>query len=225
MKTSSPNPAETREALKQILDICRLAWEKGFMAGWSGNASVRLETNPDLLLITGARKAKGRLGPEDCPLVNSKGEKLSGKARVSSESRLHTLIYEKLPAIKAILHSHPPFLQALELALTEEKAGGRDLWKEKFLDLKLHEAAVWRDRLAFGLEYPPGSEELARSALEALTEKLTANRGAPLPFAVWLPKHGLCAVGELLEDCLCLTEELEHLALTQLMCREKFNNM
>lgn len=225
MKASSQNPAETGKALKQILDICRSASEKGLMAGWSGNASVRLETDPDLLLITGAGKAKGRLGPDDCPLISLKGRKLSGKARISSESRLHTLIYETLPAIKAILHSHPPYLQALELALTEERALAGDLWKEKFLDLKLHEAAVWRARLVFSIEYPPGSEELARSALEALKKKLAENSGALLPFAVWLPKHGLCAVGERLEDCLCLTEELEHLALTQLMSREKFYRM
>lgn len=203
---------EIKAVSARIADICRAAWEKGFMAGWSGNASVRLRSEPAGALITAAGKAKGRLKEGDFVAVSLAGEKLWGEEKVSSESRLHTHLYEKLPQAKAILHTHPPFMQALDLALNPGGADYINVLKENFLNTGLHESALWRGRLRFAKELPPGSPDLAESAAEA-----ASGENWEPPLAVWLPRHGLCAIGGSLESCLCLTEELEHLAKTQLL--------
>ncbi len=215
IKTGLPDINEVEEAIKQIADICHIAWEKDFMAGWSGNASIRLLSNPELLVITAKGKTKGQLKSGDYLLVNLEGEKLSGKASASSESRLHTILYENWPEINAILHTHPPYMQALEIALYSERAGLKSP-NERFLNIELHEASIWRKRLYFSGNFFPGTEDLAVSANYSLNQ----NEGKLLfPCAIWLPFHGLCAAGENLESCLNLSEELEHLAKVQLLSK------
>lgn len=210
------NFALYEEALKEIQDICHIAGKKGFMSGWSGNASTRVSSNEGHVIITAAGKAKGRLKNEDCLLINLKGNKLQGRGRASSESKLHTYIYEKWPNIKAILHTHPPFLQALELKLGQIKS--RPNLKEELLNMPLHEATMWTGRLCVAENYYPGSEELAISAVEAVVKDIVkANEEPSLPFAIWLPGHGLCVAGLDLESCLCLTEEFEHLGRVRLL--------
>lgn len=218
MNTNFPDPAEISQAVRQIMAICRIAWEKGFMAGWSGNASMRLPENPRLLLITASGSPKGLLETDDCLLINLKGEKLAGQAKASSESRLHTVLYEAWPAVKAILHTHPAYLQALELAVSAGETESSRFLTEKFLNVNLHEALIWRGRLHFAANYPPGSAELAQSAVKAVLDNMDKQKKEPaLPLAIWLPFHGLCAMGKTLKDCLCLTEEFEHLARVQLL--------
>ena len=222
MNMDLPYPSEITHIVQQIMTICQLAWEKGFMAGWSGNASIRLATNPQLLLITASGSPKGLLESEDCLLINLKGEKLSGKGKASSESQLHTVLYENCPQLKAILHTHPPYLQALELSLEDMENNSVNMLNEKMLNVKLHEAQIWRKHLHFAGDYPPGSSELADSALKAIRAKEgeTISKLA-LPLAIWLPRHGLCAMAENLKACLCLTEEIEHLAQVQLLSMRK----
>ena len=211
------DPAELNEDLNEIIRICGIAWQKGLMAGWSGNASLRLGISPQRLLITSSGSPKGFLQAHDMLIIDLQGKKMAGKANPSSESRLHTLLYERFPQIAAILHTHPPFLQALELALRERWLEYHDL-KQHFLNVKLYESELWRPHLAFAEACPPGSPQLAYSAAEAIlqNEEKTAE-ALCLPLAIWLPGHGLCAAGKKLLDCLCLTEELEHLAQTQLL--------
>lgn len=218
-----PSPAEVYRAVNQIIDICRLAWEKGLIAGWSGNASIRVSENSQLLLITASGSPKGLLDTEDCLLINLKGEKISGKAKVSSESQLHTLLYENFPPIQAVLHTHPPCLQALELAMKTGEAGLTSFIGQNSQNINLYEAQIWGKRLHFAEKYPPGSLALAESAIKAImTDLKDPEKKPPLPLAVWLPWHGLCAIGENLKDCLCLTEEIEHLARVQLPGSGKF---
>lgn len=220
MEPIFPDPEEITQSVKQIMTICRLAWEKGFMAGWSGNASIRLSKNPQILLITSSGSAKGLLETDDCLLINLKGEKLSGKAKASSESGLHTILYESLPEASAILHTHPPYLQALELSLSNEKTCTTGFLMKKLLNINLHEALIWRKHLRFAENYPPGSSELAESAATAIMED---KKEPSLPLAIWLPQHGLCTMAENLKTCLCLTEEIEHLAQVQLLSRQNQN--
>lgn len=216
-----PDLAELHQNQDEIIRICRIAWQKGLMAGWSGNASMRLTSKPELLLITTSGSPKGLLQAEDLLIIDLQGEAVAGKAKPSSESRLHSLLYERFPQIEAILHTHPPFLQALELALREHWLEYHDL-KQHFLNIRLYEAELWRPHLTFAEAYPPGSPQLAYSAAEAVLQNQEKMAEVlSLPLAIWLPEHGLCAAGKKLLDCLCLTEELEHLAQTQLLSLSK----
>lgn len=185
---------------QSIYSICHIAWQKGLMCGWSGNASIRI--GADAFVITRAGSAKGFLQAQDCLLINSKGEIINGAGRASSETGLHLILYAKNADCKAILHTHPEKLQALDLAL----AGNY----EQFLRVPLYEAQMWRPCLFFADRFAPGSGELARAAQAALPQAVS------LPCALWLSGHGLCALAQDLQSALCLTEELEHIAAVQL---------
>jgi methylthioribulose-1-phosphate dehydratase len=77
--------------------------DKGWVPATSGNFSARL---PDgTIAITTSGKHKGRLRTEDIMLIDSDANSLDGK-RPSAETLLHTSLYKRYPAIKAVLHPH-----------------------------------------------------------------------------------------------------------------------
>lgn len=185
----------------ELCGICHLAWQKGLMCGWSGNASVRAPSGK--IIITAAGSAKGFLGAADCLVLTKDGDISSGLGSPSSETGLHLAIYGACPECGAILHTHPGHLQALDL---RNGAGAAPA----ITAIPLYEAQMWGRRLYAAADSPPGSALLAEAAAAALPP------GVLLPAAVWLPRHGLCAVAKNLRDALCLTEELEHLAAVAL---------
>lgn len=195
------SPSLLAEAVESLADCCRIAWREGMMRGWSGNASLRLGGK---MLITASGAAKGHLRPGQCVLMELDGSGICGGSKPSSEWRVHSALYAAMPQGRAILHTHPRALQALELALAEKGE-----WPARFLDLPLYEAGMWRGCLRIAPALAPGGEELARAAAAVMTPREP-------PCAVWLQGHGLCALGATLEEALCLTEELEHLAEVQL---------
>lgn len=183
------------------------AWQEGLMTGFSGNMSLRI--NDDRILLTAAGTRKGQLETEDFVVVSAEGELLAGGGRPSSESGLHTALYAAFENCAAIIHAHPPRMQALELVLTQR----HKCLANEFMSLDLFEAGLWRSRLAYAESVPPGSPELAQTAVAALRPIVAAG----MPCAVWLPRHGLCALGETPAQALGITEELEHLAGVQLL--------
>lgn len=187
--------------MAELCKFCHIAWQKGFMAGFSGNASLRLSFG---FIITASGAAKGFMRDRDCLLLDAAGNALCGSSKPSSELATHLACYEAMPGCKAILHTHPTGLQALEL-----KAGG--LSGDKLFNAGLYEEQIWKERLFFAADKAPGSQELAEAAVRSLTGEVK------LPCAIWLEKHGLVALGVNLRDCLCVTEELEHLAMARLM--------
>lgn len=183
--------------------ICHMAWETGIMRGFSGNASVRLPSGG--FLITASGVAKGRLKEEDILEMSSSGEVRGG--RPSLEKTLHLALYGKFPACCAILHTHPVWFQALEQRLKKGNLA------KTLLNIDFTEADYWRERLVLAPEHAPGSPELAQDATVAVEKRWGDH--PPLPCAVWLCGHGLCALAENLERCLGLSEQLEHIAHVQ----------
>lgn len=179
----------------------RKARERGFVAGWSGNISARRD---NVIIITRAGASKGDLQIPDLLVLDLSGRIMGGQAKPSSETPLHLALYGKLKDCRAILHTHPRHLQALDLALEDGSM-------TDFLNIPLYEADVWRQRLYFTPALPPGSTRLAEVCAAALPDEKV-----PFPAAIWLRRHGLCAFGDNLDDALHLTEELEHLAAIQL---------
>ncbi|MBD5641157.1 MAG: class II aldolase/adducin family protein [Desulfovibrio sp.] len=188
----------------RILRVMRMAWQTGILRGFSGNASVRLE-NGDFL-ITASGVAKGSLMESSLLLVNARGEIIEGQGKPSIELGMHLQLYRLVPACSAILHTHPVYLHALPLLL------GKDT-REKMLSLDSAESDYWRERLVLTGEHAPGSTELARAVAAALNREWPV--APPLPCALWLASHGLCALAESIEAALGISEQLEHLAEIQ----------
>ena len=188
------------EVASAITRCCREAWETGLMAGFNGNVSGRaaspLHAHRKVCLITRSGAAKARLGLADFSLLSlPDGEHLQGPG-ASSESAVHLSVYAACPDSAAIMHTHPPSLLSLSLALPPEER----------LVLPLPEADAYRSRLAWTPFFPPGSRDLARAVAEA----------APKHAAIWMERHGLVVHGPDLAFCLSLTEELEQLAKVHL---------
>lgn len=200
-------PGDICGAMNAITSICRDAWSEGLMRGWSGNASICLR--PGEILITASGAPKGRLRPEDLLLIDASGHVLGGNAKPSTESAMHLAIYAALPECGAILHTHPPRMQAVGLMFDGAEA---ETFAGRFLNMNLFESRIWRQKLDIAAPETPGSWELAAGAARCL------ERACALPRAIWLRNHGLCALARDMSGALALTEELEYLAEIQVSC-------
>lgn len=96
--------ANAREA---ICDVGLRMWQRRMVSANDGNISVRLDN--DLILCTPTGVSKGRLNPQELPIVNLQGEVVqsSTTARPSSEINMHLQVYRDNPEINAVVHAHP----------------------------------------------------------------------------------------------------------------------
>ena len=187
-----PSPA-VKKAAGELIRLCREAWAAGLLPGYSGNASMRvaLPAGGEGCLITRSGVSKGRLTEADFALLDPADGALLHGAAPSSEAGLHLALYRAAPKSRVILHTHPPHLTALSLLRPPAQRLRRPLF----------ESARYREKLAWVPDLPPGTADLAEAA--------AAHADHP---ALWLERHGLCVHGATPDDCLALTEELEHLA-------------
>ncbi len=94
------------EARRQIVEIGRRIWERGYVAANDGNLSVRLPG--DRILVTPTGRSKGFLKPEELALVDLDGRPLSGPLPPTSELPMHLFVYRRRADVGAVVHAHPP---------------------------------------------------------------------------------------------------------------------
>lgn len=99
---------------KQICDIGKRIYEKGFVAANDGNISIRISENEFLITPTGV--SKGILTPEMIIKVDKQGNVLDGDYRPTSEMKMHLMVYQERPDIQAVVHVHPPYATAFAIA-------------------------------------------------------------------------------------------------------------
>lgn len=99
---------------RQIVEIGRLAYQKGWVAANDGNISVRL--GPDRILATPTGVSKGMMAPEDLIICDLSGAKVEGLRERTSEILMHTTIYQMRPDVQAIVHAHPPVATGFAVA-------------------------------------------------------------------------------------------------------------
>ena len=80
-------------------------FQKGWVASNDGNITVRLDAERILATPTGV--CKGLMHPDELIIVDTKGNKIAGRAERTSEIAMHLAVYELRPDIKAIVHAHP----------------------------------------------------------------------------------------------------------------------
>lgn len=103
--------ADIRE---QICEIGRRIYARGFAAGNDGNISCRL--SDEVVLCTPTLICKGFMTPDDLCTVDLSGRQLSGKRPRTSEIFLHLEVYKGDPAVKSVVHCHPPHAVAFAVA-------------------------------------------------------------------------------------------------------------
>ncbi|GMV95914.1 MAG: class II aldolase/adducin family protein [Phycisphaerae bacterium] len=99
---------------QQICDVGRRLYAKGFAAANDGNISYRVGENE--VLCSPTMTSKGDLKPEDICKVDLTGRQLAGARKRTSEVLLHLEIYKLDPAVKAVVHCHPPHATAFAVA-------------------------------------------------------------------------------------------------------------
>lgn len=106
-----------KKTVSELIYYGKLAGEKNFTPGYSGNFSARYGEN---IIITASGTANGYLTEEDFVVIDFVGNLIEGNGKPSSEKFLHLEFYKKRPDVNYIIHVHPVYLSAFA-------SSGRDL--------------------------------------------------------------------------------------------------
>ncbi len=173
---------------KEMVEICRRIYERGYVAANDGNVSARVETNRFLMTPTGM--SKGFLQPSDLVLVDADGNKVAGSRTASSEAKMHLTIYKQRPDINAVVHAHPPTATGFAVA-------GIPLTK-----CVLPEVIISVGSIPIAEYAAPGTQQLA----DVVTGYLSRYD------AVLLENHGAITVGGSITNAHFKMETIEHFA-------------
>lgn len=172
---------------EELVAISRRGYQRGLVAGVSGNNSVRVP-GTELVIIKATGGCLGDMDTSDTVLMTLDGEVLDPGRTPSKEWRWHLGIYKVRPDVGGVVHLHPPHAVAFAVAnvvppLVHTAGRGH---------LKLVERV--------GL-MPSGSEELASAVTDLFG-------GRDLRVAL-MREHGTIAVGPDLRTAYYRTEYLE----------------
>ncbi len=187
---------------KEIVRVCRLMHDKGYVAATDGNVSVRLSKNR--ILSTPSGFSKGFLAPEQLVVTDLEGRKVPSREPASrdleptSELPMHLEAYRQRPDIGAVIHAHPPICVALSIA-------GISLAK-----CLLPEVVVTLGLIPTAEYATPASAEGSKAIRE-----LIVNHDALI-----IQRHGTLTVGQDPFDAYLKLEKVEHLAYVTLLLRQ-----
>ncbi|MDP8958462.1 MAG: class II aldolase/adducin family protein [Actinomycetota bacterium] len=192
----------SEEALRllrqELVEICRRSYERGLVAGVSGNASIRLP-GPDagLVLIKSTGCSLGDMTVADTMLMDLEGRALEPGRQPSMEWRWHLGLYRMRSDVGGVIHLHPPYTVAWAVA--------------NQVPPLVHTAARGAlERLDIVELAPSGSPELAKLVLDAF--------GADPELRVALMReHGMLAAASTLRAAFYLADYLEDTAKVALL--------
>ncbi len=95
------------DARRAIVAYAGLLWQRGLVAGTSGNVSVRLDDGT--LLVTPSGFSLRALEAGDLVATNPTGVPLAGAGRPTSELPLHLAAYRVRPDARCVIHTHPTY--------------------------------------------------------------------------------------------------------------------
>jgi len=181
---------------KQICDLSKRFYDKGWCVATSGNFSARLDGQKILITVTG--KDKGRLSESDVIVIPA--EKGSAPTNASAEAQLHRQIYLARPDANAVLHLHSPFATIISML------GKEVIILEDYEMLKAIHGVTTHEHRETVPVFPNSQNitEVASAAKKYLAEH-------PSTDAFLLSGHGLYTWGEDLEEAARHVEALEFL--------------
>ncbi len=104
------------ELKKEIIEIGKRIWMRGYVAANDGNISVLLNDKEVLTTPTGV--SKGFMTIDMIIKVDRNGNVITGnpKYKPSSELKMHLEVYRQRPDIKSVVHAHPPYATSFAVA-------------------------------------------------------------------------------------------------------------
>jgi L-fuculose-phosphate aldolase len=176
------------DARAQVIEYCKLLWDRRLVTGTSGNVSVRLDDGD--LLVTPTLRSLRSVNDSDLVRTDSSGTPRCGQGRPTSELPLHIAAYKARADIRAVVHTHPTFCVVWSktgVIFERDTVGARETLGE----------VGWTPYA------PPGSAELARITAEQFSVGVNT---------VLMERHGLSAVGVDLEEAFVRTDLAEEAA-------------
>ncbi|MGR6963499.1 class II aldolase/adducin family protein [Geodermatophilus sp. URMC 61] len=149
-------PTTRDEVVDQLVEVGRLAVQRGLALASGGNLSARLPDDREFL-VTAAGTWLDRLTPADLSVVTLDGEVTGGAGRPSTEWKLHQRSYLARPDVNAVVHLHP------QHAVLVDALGHR-------IRLITLDHAAYVRSVGTVPYLPNGSDELANAAAEQLRE-------------------------------------------------------
>lgn len=180
-------------ARQQLAEVCRLAYERGYICGTEGNFSIRLSA--DRIMCTPRGVCKGRISPEQMVLVDGSGKQVDEKGKVSTEFSMHLEAYKMRSDISAVVHAHPTVAVGFTVA-------GQSLSK-----CILPEVVCTLGDIPVAPYATPSTDEVPESISALIAEY----------DCLMLDHHGALAVGTDIWDAFYKLETLEHHAQTMLV--------
>jgi L-fuculose-phosphate aldolase len=180
---------------RDICQIGRWMYERGFIVAGEGNLSIRLDA--DRILTTPTCMNKGMMSPGDLVVMDMEGRHLQGDRKISSEAGMHLLFYRMRADVLAVCHGHPA-------TATGFAAAGLGL--DQAL---LPEVVVGLGKIPLVRYATPGTPDLG-----AVLEPFVPHYDALL-----LANHGAVTCGPDLLTAFFRMETLEHFAKIMLAAR------
>jgi L-fuculose-phosphate aldolase len=191
-----PHGADIPRARRDVAEICRSMYERGYIVARDGNVSVRIGDKRILATPSGGRK--GHLRPEAMVLCDSSGAPVRGETgRPSAELAMHVEVYRSRPDVTAVVHAHPP------CAIAHTVVGvplSDPLMPEVLCDLGEILTIPYTT---------PTTEQVPRAIREPIRKH----------DVLLLERHGSITVGATLAEAYDRLEILEHAAKVSLMSR------
>ena len=190
----------TEDVLRsELVAFGRSLYNRGYVAGGSGNISVRV--NADRILATPSGSCLGRLAEETLSLVDASGQLISGLP-ASKEVKFHLAFYRKGAACGAVVHLHSTWTTLLSCRADLDPDCVIRPFTPYFV-MKIGKVQI----IPY---YPPGDTRLA--------EELQVWAGKRNAFL--LQNHGPVIVGPSLAEAVDLMEEFEETARLDYLLRD-----
>jgi len=180
---------------RELCEIGRRLWLRGYVAGTDGNLSVR--TGSDRVLCTPRLVSKGFMKPADLCVVNLQGRQIAGRRPRTTEILVHLAIMKTQPQARAVVHYHAPHATAWAALGRNPPA---NIFPEK---------EVWLGPIVTAPYRLSGTAELAAVVAPLAREH----------YVILLANHGVITWGETLTEAYDRVEMLESYLQTLAIAR------
>ncbi|WP_326513395.1 class II aldolase/adducin family protein [Clostridium intestinale] len=173
----------------------------GLIALSGGNVSLKVDE--DRVLVTPSGMIYEELETDDIILMDLSGKVIEGNRKASVDTKALLYIYNNMPEINAVIHTHQPYATALGLVEEEFKCNLTTL------------ANATKGSVNVCPFSSAASEQMGVEAVENLNGKL----------AVILKNHGVITVGNSLKQALYSCVYLEEAAKTYCISKSMSDNV
>ncbi|MGI6113401.1 MAG: class II aldolase/adducin family protein [Mahellales bacterium] len=183
-----------RRIKKEIVEVARLMYDKGFANTYEGNVSVLYDGK---VFITPSAVSKALLTEDMLVVTDTQGNVLEGEYKPSSEIKLHLAAYRYRDDIASVVHAHPPYSTAFALA-------------NKAIESKAHpELVVLYDSIPLARYGTPSTDEIYQGMEEYIQDH----------DIILLANHGIVALGKSTYDSFTKLESAESIAKTYVLAQ------